>query len=47
MNRDEERAVEWDCQKVLRQYYHYVDHHEFEKAVKLFTEGRDLESDGA
>ena len=38
MTRDEERVIEWDCQKVLRQYYHYVDHHEFEKAVKLFTE---------
>ena len=38
MDKAQERAVEWDCQKVLRQYYHYVDHHEFEEAVKLFTE---------
>ena len=38
MTRDEEREIEWDCQKVWSQYYHYVDHHEFEKAVKLFTE---------
>ena len=22
----------------MRQYYHYVDHHEFDKAVELFTE---------
>ena len=38
MTRNEERAIEWDCQKTWRQYYHYVDHHEFEKAVKLFAE---------
>ena len=38
MTRDEERAIEWDCQKVMRQYYHHVDHHEFDEAVKLFTE---------
>ena len=38
MTRNEERAIEWDCQKVMRQYYHHVDHHEFEDAVKLFTE---------
>ncbi len=38
MTRDEERAIEWDCQKVWKQYDYYVDHHEFEKAVKLFTE---------
>ena len=38
MTRDEERAIEWDCQKVLRLYYQHVDHHEFEEAVKLFTE---------
>ena len=36
MDHEEERAIEWDCQKVLRQYYNYVDHHEFEKAVNLF-----------
>ena len=38
MTRDEERAIEWDCQKVWRECYHYIDHHEFEKAVPLFTE---------
>lgn len=38
MTRDEERAIEWDCQKVWCQYYHYVDHYEFDKAIKLFTE---------
>ncbi len=38
MTRDEERAIEWDCQKVWRQYYHYSDNHEFEKALDLCTE---------
>ena len=38
MTRDEERAIEWDCQKVMRQYYYYVDHHRFEEAGQLFTE---------
>ena len=37
MTRDEERAIEWDCQKVLRRYYQHVDKREFEKAVALFT----------
>jgi hypothetical protein len=37
MNRDEEIAIEWDCQKLLRQYYHYVDQKEYEKAEELFT----------
>ena len=38
MNREQERAIEWDCQKVWCQYYHYVDHHEFDKAIELFSE---------
>ena len=46
MTRDEEIAIEWDCQKVWRQYYHYVDHHEFDKAIKLFTEDVTWESMG-
>jgi len=37
MGRDEEIAIEWDCQKLLRQYYHYVDKKEHEKAAELFT----------
>ncbi len=37
MDRKIEMAIAWDCQKVWRQYYHYVDHHEYEKAVELFT----------
>ena len=37
MTRDEERAIEWDCQKARHQYYHHVDHREYEKAVAMFT----------
>ena len=33
-----EHGIEWDCQKVLRQYYNLIDHREFETAVELFTE---------
>lgn len=33
-----ERGIEWDCQKTWLRYYQHVDHHEFEKAVELFTE---------
>jgi hypothetical protein len=46
MTQDEKLAIEWDCQKVWRQYYHYVDHHEFDKAIKLFTEDVTWESMG-
>lgn len=38
MDRATERGIEWDCQKILRQYYHHIDHHEFEQAVQLFAE---------
>ena len=38
MNRVEELLIESECQRVIHQFYRYVDHHEFEKAVKLFTE---------
>ena len=41
MDRNQERGIEWDCQKTLRQYYHHVDHHEYDEAVQLFTEDAD------
>ena len=44
MTRDEERAIEWDCQKVWRQYYHFVDQKEYEKAAQLFTPDIDWRS---
>ena len=37
MDRDREREIEWDCQKVRRQYYHHVDQREYDEAVLLFT----------
>ncbi len=37
MTRDEEIKIEWDCQKLWRQYYYHVDHREFEQAAALFT----------
>ena len=46
MNREEERAIEWDCQKTMRQYYDYVDHRDFESAANLFTEDIDWMSHG-
>ena len=37
MTRDEECAIEWDCQKVLRQFYHFADQREYEKATNLLV----------
>ncbi len=37
MDRLEELLIEWECQKVLSQYYHHVDQREYDEAVKLFT----------
>ena len=36
MERDRELAIEWDCQKLVREYYQHVDRREFEQAVALF-----------
>ncbi len=41
MTRDEERAIEWDCQKLWRQYYHHVDLKEYEQAVAMFADDID------
>ena len=41
MDRNQERGIEWDCQKTLRQYYRHVDHHEYDEAAQLFTEDAD------
>ncbi len=37
MDREREREIEWDCQKVLRQYYLHVDQRNYDEAVLLFT----------
>jgi hypothetical protein len=46
MDRDAERAIEWECQKIMRRYYYHVDRREFEKAAVLFTEDVDWLSHG-
>lgn len=46
MTRDEERGIEWDCHKVLREWYYCVDFREFEKCVQLYTEDADWEAFG-
>ena len=38
MDRQQERLIEWACQKVMRNYYKYVDQYKFEDAAALFTE---------
>ena len=43
MDSKTERRIEWECQKVIHQFYHHVDHYEFEKAVLLFTEDSQME----
>jgi hypothetical protein len=46
MDRDKERAIEWDVQKVLFQYYHHVDLYEYKEAILLFTPDADWMSLG-
>ena len=43
---DEERGIEWDCHKVLREWYFCVDFREFEKGVQLYTEDADWDAHG-
>jgi hypothetical protein len=37
MDETEKMIIEWECQKLLRRYYHHVDHYEFDDAALLFT----------
>ena len=46
MDREQERGIEWECQKIMRRYYYYVDRREFEKAAELFTVDVDWLSHG-
>jgi ketosteroid isomerase-like protein len=41
MDEDQARGIEWDCQKLVRQYYRHVDQREFDEACTLFTEDID------
>ena len=46
MNSEQARGIEWDCQKLVRQYYQHVDLREFDQAFALFTEDVDWYSMG-
>ena len=37
MDSNQVRAIEWDCQKLVQNYYQYVDRREYKLAVELFT----------
>ena len=37
MDREQERAIEWECQKVVRRYYPHVDAYDYDQAVQMFT----------
>ena len=37
MDEAQELAIEWDCQKVSRQYYHLMDQRNYDDAIKLFA----------
>ena len=38
MNKDEERAIEWDCAKALNQFYIFVDGENYAEAADMYTE---------
>jgi ketosteroid isomerase-like protein len=38
MNREQERAIEWDCAKALNQFYIFVDRGDYEAAADMYTE---------
>ena len=37
MTREEERAIEWDCQQAVTRFYHYLDNRRYEDLANLFT----------
>ncbi len=37
MNRDEERAIEWECQRILTCFCLYSDTRQYDKLMNLFT----------
>jgi hypothetical protein len=37
MDRNEERAIEWECQQILTRFCLYSDTRQYEKLVNLFT----------
>ena len=37
MDEGQKHAIEWDCLRVLRQFYHLADQREYEKATIFLT----------
>ena len=37
MNEEQRYAIEWDCQKLSRQYYHLMDQRNYDDAIMLFS----------
>jgi hypothetical protein len=37
MDEAQKLAIEWDCQKVSRQYYHLMDQRNYDDAIELFA----------
>jgi hypothetical protein len=38
MNRDQERAIEWDCTQVVNKFYNSLDARRYDNLVNCFTE---------
>ncbi len=46
MDRKQERAIEWECQRVLLQNLQYVDQRHYEQAANLYTTNAKWSVDG-
>jgi len=46
MNRNQERAIECECQRVLSQNFHHVDRREFEATANQYTSDANWSVDG-
>ena len=46
MDRQQERLIEWACQKLIRRYYYHVDRYEYEDAAALYTDNARWEVTG-
>jgi uncharacterized protein (TIGR02246 family) len=38
MDRDQARAIEWDCAQVVQKFYHCLDHKKYDEMADLFAE---------
>ena len=46
MDSNQERAIEWECQRVLLQNLQYVDQRDYERAANLYTTDANWSVDG-